>query len=409
MHDPGRSLGAYLRRFRERGISESACDAVRLVVLQQLSPDIAPSASPSEIGTREAARLTGQSLNTLLQRLKSPAYRRLYGWPIWRGNQWGFVREAVDRDQRYSSWSKFVTPPDFMNDVRAMARALGIDMESTPFRPRRDAEDARALMRELDDPRYWMRDCLVTMVGAQRVGEVRGSEVRVVGDTVEVYCHCRARCAHRSIWHACEERVAAVMRALLADPYAALEAARAAGGPGYHLVADVRWDGEHLQRIRTADDAPDPGDDWLLDPRAWLLLVLGAEGRMGQVRRAMRSNLHIEGTLHSFVLDVPQTERKRAPWLLLAPVQRRAVVFMQTVGYLADLERALEAEKITDYPLFPQGRLVAGRALVGDISVCDEKRLNEWARDVEARLGLERVEGEGMYGWRRCFVDLFAH
>lgn len=96
MPDPGRSLGAFLRRFRERGIPDATRDAVRVVVLEKLSPDTAPPQNSCEIGAREAARLTGQSLKTLLQQLKSPVYRRLYGWPIWRGNQWTFVREAVD-------------------------------------------------------------------------------------------------------------------------------------------------------------------------------------------------------------------------------------------------------------------------------------------------------------------------
>lgn len=54
----GRSLGAFLRRFREPGISDAACDAVRVVVLRQLTPDIGLSRIPSEIGTQEAARLT---------------------------------------------------------------------------------------------------------------------------------------------------------------------------------------------------------------------------------------------------------------------------------------------------------------------------------------------------------------
>lgn len=300
------------------------------------------------------------------------------------------VRHVGSRDQRFSQWSKFTAPPDFMNDVRALARERGLNLEHTPFRPRRGVEDARALMRELDDPRYWMRDCLVTMVGAQRVGEVRASEVRQLGETVEIFCQRREKRAHRAIWHACEAPVAEVLRALLAGPYAALEAARSGGGPDYRLVADVRWNGVHLERVRTAADAPDPGADGLLDPRAWLLLMLGAEGRMGQVRRSMRSNLHVEGTLYTFVLDVPHSERKRASWLLLAPVQRRAVVFMQTVGYLADLERAFDAGTITDYPLFPQGRLVAGRARVDQTGICDDKQLNDWARDIEARLGLER-------------------
>jgi hypothetical protein len=94
--DPARSLGAYLRRFRERGISESACEALRLSVVHELAPHPIPMPAPSEIGASEAARLTGQSLKTLLHQLKSPEHRRLYGWPIWRGNSWGFVRDAVD-------------------------------------------------------------------------------------------------------------------------------------------------------------------------------------------------------------------------------------------------------------------------------------------------------------------------
>jgi len=37
----------------------------------------------------------------------------------------------------------------------------------------------------------------------------------------------------------------------------------------------------------------------------------------------------------------------------------------------------------------------------------DDRTLNDWARDVERRLGLPRVDREAMYGWRRAFINLF--
>jgi hypothetical protein len=144
MPDPGRSLGAFLRRFRERGLSDSTRDAIRVVVLEQLAPVISPCPSPSEIGTQEAARLTGQSLKTLLQQLKSPAYRRLYGWPIWRGNSWGFVREAVDPS---TSRQYLATLPD--QEPAAIAallpswceRAPEIEREVPRDEPREEASE----------------------------------------------------------------------------------------------------------------------------------------------------------------------------------------------------------------------------------------------------------------------------
>jgi hypothetical protein len=247
-----------------------------------------------------------------------------------------------------------------------------------------------------------MRDALATMAP-----EVRASEVRLVGDGVEVFCQRRERFAHRKAWHACEEPVAQALRALLAGPYASLEAARAAGEPDYRLVADVRWDGATLRRIRSADDVANAHDDALLDPRAWLLLLLGAEGRMGQVCRSMWSDLHVEGNADDLVLDVPDTDRKRASWLLLADSQKAAAVFTLRVGYLAELERARREGTIKDYPLFPQDRLVRGRAKVDVREFVNDRTLNDWARDVERRLGLPRVTGEALYGWRRCFINLF--
>ena len=99
---------------------------------------------------------------------------------------------------------------------------------------------------------------------------------------------------------------------------------------------------------------------------------------MGQVRRAMRSNLHVEGSCGDLLLDPPDTEKKRASWQLLAPSQRAAVAFSLRAGYLADLERAVRSKKISDFAFFPRGRLRDGRAQVDADAVrfVDKRTLN---------------------------------
>jgi hypothetical protein len=317
------------------------------------------------------------------------------------------IRFVAGRDLRFGQFGRFSTPSDFMNDVRALARRHGVTFEATPFRPTRAAEEARALMRELSDPRYLMRDALASMAGAKAARVLRASHIRLVGDGVEVKCQMRERYANRRAWHRCDAPVAEVLRALRSGPYAALEAAREAGGADYRVIADVRWNGTALSLASEVDGASERGTDDLLDPRTWLLLTLGAEGRMGQIRRAMRSDLLVEGTTDELVLDVPDAERKRASLLLAAPAQQAALAFTLRVGYLANLERAYRSGQIANYPLFPSGRLIRGRAGAHVAAYIDDRTLNDWARAVERRLGLTRVDRQGMYGWRRSFINLF--
>jgi hypothetical protein len=37
---------------------------------------------------------------TLLERLREPRFRRLYGWPWWDGHQWSFSPDALDPARR---------------------------------------------------------------------------------------------------------------------------------------------------------------------------------------------------------------------------------------------------------------------------------------------------------------------
>jgi hypothetical protein len=154
--------------------------------------------------------------------------------------------------------------------------------------------------------------------------------------------------------------------------------------------------------------------------------MLGAEGRSGQVLRVVRSDIKVEARLNQLLLHVPGRGKKTGSWLLLARTQQLALAFAMRAGYLARLERAYQARTLRDYPLFPQGPLADGRApapslpphatVPPEIGVqpappalapMNDRVLNDWARRLEALLGLPRVEGEGLYGWRRAFVTLF--
>lgn len=79
-----------------------------------------------------------------------------------------------------------------------------------------------------------------------------------------------------------------------------------------------------------------------------------------------------------------------------------------TSGYLAAAEAAYRAHLISNYYLFPSGRLKNGRATVEQ---CTDRQLGLTAirkmfRALEARAGVEHRPGRGFYGIRRMATDL---
>lgn len=143
-----------------------------------------------------------------------------------------------------------------------------------------------------------------------------------------------------------------------------------------------------------------------VDPRFDLLMALGAELRLGQVRRARRSDLNIE----SWTFRVRSNQHKRGTLQELTPGQVRAVqrALDAESGYLRDLERALP-----DYPLFPAGQMPGGRsgrgvATVerhGEAAPIDRTAIREWFHAAERLAGVPEVKGRGPYGLRRAAVD----
>jgi integrase len=139
-----------------------------------------------------------------------------------------------------------------------------------------------------------------------------------------------------------------------------------------------------------------------VDPRFDLLICLGAELRLGQVRRARRSNLDpVKGIFRS-----PGRGKKKGAIVELTDGQRAAVQ-RALDGYLAPLERSMP-----DYPLFMAGRLVtrdgikvAVPEIHGEAAPIDKRTINDWWRAAETLAGVPHVKGLAAYGGRRRLVD----
>jgi integrase len=154
-------------------------------------------------------------------------------------------------------------------------------------------------------------------------------------------------------------------------------------------------------------------DDPRLDPRMRLAFTLGAHARLGQVIRCHRVDLDLpaltgDETDDSFFgeLRVPGDGKKRGTRIRLSPAERRAVDTAMA-GYLRDYERARIAGHRSNYPLFPAGRLRAGRAKQADDT---QPITRDGARGLFVALeqiaGVTHVPGRGWYGARRFAADI---
>jgi len=123
-----------------------------------------------------------------------------------------------------------------------------------------------------------------------------------------------------------------------------------------------------------------------VDPRFYLMLQLGAELRLGQVRELRRSNV-IEPEL---AIEIPSSGQKRGVKIYLTEEQATVLREALTTGYLRDAEQSGE-----DYALFPgrNGKPVS------------RTQVRNWFRKAEKIAGIKHVRGRGPYGLRRAGVD----
>ena len=162
------------------------------------------------------------------------------------------------------------------------------------------------------------------------------------------------------------------------------------------------------------------------DPRVALALQLGAEARLGQVRRLMRSDVDLSpvGVFGLGRVVVHGSGKKMGVRRDLTP-EERAAIDRALSGYLRSLEEAYQDKLREDYPIFPAGRLrfdvapsrVSRRKVPiepirrAKLSVTnepmDKRTLNDQFHELERIAKVESVPGRGWYGIRRRATDVY--
>lgn len=167
---------------------------------------------------------------------------------------------------------------------------------------------------------------------------------------------------------------------------------------GSYAVKRLRYSADEYRAILAA--AP------LVDVRWALLLTLGAEYRLGQVSRSLRSQLDPDkGTLM-----IRGAGKKRGTLVVLTADQHEAV-HVALGGWLQPLELAYLTRGM-DYPLFPGWRVPMRdgvpvlRADHASREPLNRTTLRYWLEATEAKAQVAHVEGRGWYGLRRVAVDL---
>jgi integrase len=151
------------------------------------------------------------------------------------------------------------------------------------------------------------------------------------------------------------------------------------------------------------------------DPRVRTLVEIGAELRPGQVLRASRSHLDLTLGLGGFGLGRFLGEKlgkgqKAGETVDLHPELRAHLEEVLDTGYLSELETARRRGVITDFPLFPSGKLVDGRIPLDRVLKYPTRTLHvtnaikHWIA-FETAVGVKHVNGRSFYGLRRGLTD----
>jgi integrase len=167
-----------------------------------------------------------------------------------------------------------------------------------------------------------------------------------------------------------------------------------------------------------------------VDPRIALAIELGAEARLGQVSRMMRTDVDLSpvGAFGLGRIVVHGSGKKLGVNRDLTPEEREAIDRALS-GYLRNLEQAYRDRLRKDYPMFPSGRLrydvppsrwpVAGEAVTGHAHPVRRAKWDAPDQPIGPRTltdlfhALERiacvtpVEGRGWYGIRRKATDVY--
>ena len=141
------------------------------------------------------------------------------------------------------------------------------------------------------------------------------------------------------------------------------------------------------------------------DPRLHLAIELAFEARLGQVKDAWRSDLDLDKDPFGS-LTIPGSGKKLGTEILFTRNQRRLVDRMMRVGYLQPLEAAHRDGRITNYPLYPGGKIGYGLDPLRAKKPLTRSGLASMFRRLERLAGVAHEVGRLWYGFRRTASDL---
>lgn len=359
--------------------------------------------------------------------------------------------------ERFAGAERFACVEELTVLLPTVARRIGATMRLSVNRTRPAIAEAQHVMRRLMDPRlrvYYLLSPSCNANGALRVqrshiefqmsrSRYRIKKTKRDGTVVPGFSYV-------------EGASAAYLEAALASLYAPFETRWQAHGEDYAVFAGHAWNGTQL--------VPDAEGALLrMDPRLWLMLVLGIEGRLEQQHRlTYRMLQRVEDG--SMCLRSPGIATKQASDLPLCAAQVDALAFACAFGHLAPLLRAYDVtaarrrekakqkeaqqEKhedagtpaivvagaaddvdtaettastetspptptgarldVDDFPLCPAGVLVSGQSPVTTESLqpSNDRTLWDWNEPVLRALKIKE-DGTGLRTWRRLFVDLY--
>lgn len=146
------------------------------------------------------------------------------------------------------------------------------------------------------------------------------------------------------------------------------------------------------------------------DPRLQLAVELAGEARLGPVvGRSRRSDMNLRdgaGALGLGQLRVRGAGTKPGVVIDFDTAQRAHVDAVLGSGHLSELEALYRSGTVSDYWLFPGGRLVKGKARTDVRVPMNDRTVNDLWRELEDLAGVAHVAGRGPYGMRRVATDL---
>lgn len=202
-----------------------------------------------------------------------------------------------------------------------------------------------------------------------------------------------------------------------------LEAGDALPAPGWNETLRNEWvelTGEPMKEprrprytdaelVRLWEALPDA------DPRLEVAVQIGAELRLGQVTRSMRSDIFPARGFEIGGVEVHGRGKKRGAKVVFTVEQRHAITKALLWGVLAELEVLYRERKLKDYPLIPGGYLHNATDHRGrTVKRADPKQSKRpwnktpmrkaWQR-LEKAANVKHMEGRNWYGVRRLQSD----